>query len=65
MVSLVNNTGTSVNYEVIGNTSRRLLEAGESAVLRDIPLPSTITLVRPDDGLLQISALSTEEGTLE
>ena len=65
MVSLVNNTGTAVNYEVIGNTPRRMIEAGESAMLQGIPLPSTITLVRPDDGLLQIGALSTEEGTLE
>ncbi len=38
---------------------------GESAMLQGIALPTTITIVRPDNGLLDISASSSEAGMLE
>lgn len=64
MVSMTNNTGAMVTYEVVGDTARRMLEAGESTTLRGLSLPSTITLVRQDSGLLDIEAESMEEGML-
>lgn len=64
MISLTNNTGATVTYEVVGDTSRRTLEASESITLQGISLPSTITLVRQDEGLLDVSADSTAVGML-
>lgn len=64
-ISLMNDTGTTVTYEVIGDTQRRTLMMGESAMLQGIALPTTITVVRPDNGLLDISASSSEAGMLE
>lgn len=64
-VAIVNNTGTAVSYEVIGDTSRRTLLLNESAMLRDIPLPTTITVVRQDKGLVNIAATISENGMLE
>lgn len=63
-VELVNNTGTAVSYEVIGDTSRRTLLLNESAMLRDIPLPTTITVVRQDNGFVDVAATSSENGML-
>ena len=63
-VNLMNNTGASVTYEVIGDTPRRTLEAEESAMLQGIPLPATITIVRQDEGLVSIVAQDSEDGTL-
>lgn len=64
-VEVVNNTGTAVSYEVIGDTSRRTLLLNESAMLRDIPLPTTITVVRQDNGFVNITAVSSEDGMLK
>lgn len=64
-ISLMNDTGATVTYEVIGDTQRRTLMMGESAMLQGIPLPATIIVVRQDSGLLDISASSSEAGMLE
>lgn len=64
-ISLMNDTGATITYEVVGDTQRRTLMMGESAMLQGIPLPATITVVRPDNGLLDISASSSEVGMLE
>ena len=64
-IELVNNTGTAVSYEVIGDTSRRTLLLNESAMLRGIPLPTTITVVRQDKGFVNIAATSFEDGVLK
>ncbi len=64
-VSIINNTGTAVTYEVVGDTSRRTLLLNEFAMLRDIPLPTTITVVRQDEGLVDVVATSSEDGMLE
>jgi len=61
-VSLTNDTGTTVTYQVIGDTTRRMLMMDESAMLQGIPLPATITVVRQDEGLVGISATSSEDG---
>lgn len=64
-LSLVNNTGALVTYEVLGDTQPRELMPDESAMLQDLPLPKTVTLVRPDAGLLDIAGESMEDGMLQ
>lgn len=64
-ISLINNTGALVTYEVVGDTQVRELMPNESAMLQNLPLPKTITLVRPDAGLLDIAAEGMEDGMLQ
>lgn len=64
-ISLVNDTGTTVTYELVGDTQRRMLMMGESAMLQGVSLPATITVTREDNGLLDIIASSSEAGMLE
>lgn len=64
-LSLMNSTGTTVTYEVVGDTARRTLMADEAAMLQGIPLPATITVVRQDEGLLDVSAMESEDGMLQ
>lgn len=65
-VKLKNNTNALVSYEAIGHTQRRFLGAREEIVLQDVPTPVTITTVRQDGGLLDVSPVSTSEaGMLE
>ena len=64
-ISLVNDTGTTVTYELVGDTQRRMLMMGESAMLQGVSLPATITVTREDNGLLDVMASSSEAGMLE
>jgi len=65
MVKLTNQTDAAVTYEVIGQTDRRTLMGGESVMLRGLPLPSTLSAVRQDNGMLDFKAMSSEAGMLE
>lgn len=51
-------------YQAIGHTQPRYLAGGQEFVLRDLPTPISITLVRQDGGLLKVMPMSTSEGTL-
>ncbi|MBE9127960.1 MULTISPECIES: hypothetical protein [unclassified Coleofasciculus] len=65
-VRLKNNTNAIVSFEAVGHTERRYLQGGEETVLQNLPLPTTITAVRQDEGLLQMMPMSAdEEGLLE
>ena len=65
-VKLKNTTNTAITYEAIEYTERRTLAAKAEVVLKDLPAPVTITLVRPDNGFIQIAATSTaNSGLLE
>lgn len=65
-VKLKNATNAIITYDAIGYTQRRVLPGGEEVVLRDLPLPVTITTVRQDGGLVDVLPLSTTEtGLLE
>lgn len=64
-VELMNDTGALMTYEVIGDTTRRELMAGESAMLQGISLPTTITLVRQDEGLIEVMTDVSEAGVLK
>ena len=65
-VKLKNTTNTVITYETIGYTERRNLGAKGEVVLKDLPAPVTLTLVRPDNGFIQIAATSVaNSGLLE
>jgi hypothetical protein len=63
-VKLKNNTNTPISYQVIGHTQTRYLPGGQEFVLKDLPTPVTITVVRQDSGLLKVIPTSTSEGTI-
>jgi len=63
-VKLKNNTNAGISYQAVGHTQPRFLVGGQEFVLRDLPTPITITLVREDGGLLKVIPMSTSEGTL-
>jgi len=56
-VMLRNNTGTTITYEVIGHTQPRSLAGGAEVMLQDLPVPVTITTLRPDRGLVRIAPI--------
>ncbi|MBW4664174.1 MAG: hypothetical protein KME01_08245 [Chroococcus sp. CMT-3BRIN-NPC107] len=65
-VKLTNTTNTAITYEAIKYTEGRTLAAKGEVVLKDLPTPVTITLVRPDNGFIQIAATSVaNSGLLE
>lgn len=65
-VKLKNNTNTAITYEAIGYTERQNLAGKGEIVLKNLPAPVTITLVRPDNGFIQIAATSVaNSGLLE
>ncbi|MBW4647889.1 MAG: hypothetical protein KME06_04205 [Kastovskya adunca ATA6-11-RM4] len=65
-VKLKNNTNAIVSYEAVGHTQRRFLPGGEEVVLQNLPTPVTITMVRQDEGLLEVMPVSaSEQGLLE
>lgn len=63
-VTLTNDTNALITYEVIGETDRRILSGGETVVLRGLSVPSTISAVRNDSGLLNFNAAVDEAGQL-
>jgi hypothetical protein len=65
-VRVKNNTNALVQYQAIGYTDYVPLEGGEETVLRDVPLPATITFARQDDGFVKVMPISAStEGMLE
>lgn len=65
-VRLKNNTNAIVTYEAVGYTQRRVLPGGQEIVLRNLPVPVTVTFVRQDDGFVEILPVSAStDGVLE
>lgn len=64
-VRLMNSTNVPLTYEVLGHTDQRTLEPQTSVFLTNVPVPTTITAIRQDDGLLDILVTGTDEGMLE
>ena len=65
-VKLKNNTNAPISYEAVGHTERRFLAGGEEIVLQGLPTPVTVTMVRQDEGLLDVVPISTSDaGMLE
>lgn len=64
-VKLRNNTNATISYEAVGHTQPRFIPGGEDVVLQNLPTPVTITMVRPDQGLIQVIPASPQQGMLE
>ncbi|MBV6625967.1 MAG: hypothetical protein KI793_24055 [Rivularia sp. (in: Bacteria)] len=63
-ITLKNDTNTPISYHVVSHTQTRILPVREEIILREIPTPATITLVREDGGFLNVEPVATEEGML-
>lgn len=64
-VLLKNNTNALITYEAVGHTQRRYLEGGAETMLQGLPLPLTLTMVRQDDGFIEVVPVASESGMLE
>lgn len=65
-VKLKNNTNAIVTYEAVGYTQRRVLPGGQEIVLRNLPVPVTVTFVRQDKGFVEVLPMSaSKNGVLE
>ena len=64
-VKLINQTNTMIEYQAIGHTGDRDLAGRQEVELTGLPLPVTITTVREDNGLLDITTRVAESGHLE
>lgn len=64
-VRLTNGISSPISYQVLGGTEPRMLLGGDSVMLTGILLPTTITAVREDGGLLDIAASSDEANMLD
>ncbi|MEO0540791.1 MAG: hypothetical protein AAFZ80_07980 [Cyanobacteria bacterium P01_A01_bin.105] len=63
-IELNNETGAPLTYEVLGVTGQRMLLPTQSALLQNIPLDATITAIRKDSGLIDITGSSDTTGQL-
>ena len=63
-IELNNETGAPLTYEVLGITDQRLLPPEQSVLLQNIPLDATLTAVRNDNGLIDITGSGGETGQL-
>jgi hypothetical protein len=54
-IQLVNQTGAEISYQVVGDTEFRTLAGRETVTLRDLPVPTTLTFRRQDQGLLSVT----------
>ncbi|MDB9374521.1 hypothetical protein [Nodularia sphaerocarpa] len=65
-ISLINDSGAEVTYEVVGDTPARSLAGKSDIMLRDLTAPVTLTFFREDGGLLQVTPQpSAETGMIE
>ncbi|GAC1462547.1 MAG: hypothetical protein NVS2B14_07320 [Chamaesiphon sp.] len=60
-IKLENQTGTTINYEVLGETNQRTLQGRSYITLKDLTIPVNITFDRPDGGFIRISTQSDSE----
>lgn len=64
-IRMINASGAELNYQVIGDTDFRLLNAQSDITLQDLSIPTTITFRRSDGGLLTPTIeVNNSEGTL-
>jgi hypothetical protein len=64
-IKLMNTTNAVVTYQVIGDTNQRTLAGGLDVTLQNIKTPVTVTFVREDKGLLNVSPKAASQGLLE
>jgi len=65
-VRVKNNTNAVVTYQAIGQTPRRILPGRQETLLRNLPVPVTVTFTRQDNGFVQVIPMSaSKDGVLE
>jgi hypothetical protein len=60
-IMMKNDTNAAITYQVVGQTEVRTLKGRDSAMLRDLPTPITITVNREDGGFLKIMPQSSDD----
>lgn len=64
-IKLLNTTGATITYEVLGDTKPRALLGNTNFTLQNLKLPVTVTFHREDHGLLMVNPKSLVTGFLE
>lgn len=65
-VLLKNGTNAPITYQVLGNTQQRRLAARAEIMLQALPVPATLTFLRPDGGLVRVVPIgNSEPGVLD
>lgn len=64
-IEMINETGATIDYEVIRDTQYRSIGGNSEITLRGLSTPTTLTFRRQDGGLLQANLRSTQAGVLE
>jgi hypothetical protein len=54
-IQFVNNTGATIDYQVIGDTEYRHLAGRAGMTLQGLPTPTSFTFRRQDNGFLQVT----------
>lgn len=64
-ITLMNDTGDPITYQVIGDTKPRTLPGHSQVTLIDLKAPVNVTFQRPRGGLLQAQPYVARPGVLE
>ena len=60
-VLLKNATDAPITYQVLGNTQQRTLAGRAEIMLQALPVPTTLTFLRPDAGLVRVVPIANSE----
>jgi hypothetical protein len=64
-ISIVNQTGTDVTYQVLGDTAERRLSTNTKYKLSRLPVPTNMSFYRPDRGPIDAAVQATAPGELQ
>jgi hypothetical protein len=64
-ISMVNQTGTDVTYQVLGDTAERRLSINTKYTLHGLPVPTNMSFYRPDRGPIDAIVQATAPGELQ
>jgi hypothetical protein len=64
-ITLVNQTGTVVTYQVLGDTAERRLPTNAKYTLRRLQTPTDMSFYRPDRGPIDATVQATAAGELQ
>lgn len=54
-ITLINQTGATVAYEVVGQTETRTLRGSQTVTLSNLDIPTSLLFRREDNGLLKVT----------
>jgi hypothetical protein len=60
-VMLKNATDAPITYQVLGNTQQRTLAGRGEIMLQALPVPTTLTFLRPDGGLVRVVPIANSQ----